>query len=1011
MRHLIIVACCALLPCAGACGDLSLWRDEAPARKAILEYVESVTREGSSDYIPPIERIAVFDFDGTLFCETAPTYFDWLLFERRVLDDPTYSAPKELRAAAEAARHDGKIQGLSYEREKLMADAYKGMSLEWFDSFVRGFMEEPHAGFTNMKRGDAFYRPMVQVVELLAKKGFRVYVCSGSDRQILRAVVPRAIDLPPHRMIGSDSVVVAEAQNGRDGLSFTYGRGDRLVFGGALQVKNLQMNKVVAIKREIGVKPVLSFGNSFSDASMANYVLQDNPRRAMAFMLLCDDTAREYGNPEKAEKLRRACGANGWFPVSMRDDWKTIYGEGVEKRVQPKVNEREVITFEKPDKSPIWFGGESRCEGVGCGGNYSVFIDVYHDDGSHTWALEAPFMRGTHGWMRVESVHVPRRPVKKVHLYRLLRGTEGRADFRGVFLRREFPEEGRVLSERRFAMRPYRDADRVERLVARGRRTRREFSEEKSESAAAAGAGATIVWTADSMLKVLPSTAPSARQAESRSICLELAGGERESAQICVTAPRGAKAESVAVSVGRLASASGEILDGGVEVRRIGYFARLDGFEGNPFGDDPGELWFPEPLLPEDGMRTSPGGTQGAWITFMANRGAKAGVYSGEALVKVGAADFRVPVEIRVRGFSLPERFGMKTAYSVMDGFTRALYPDDFEAKRRETWDIMLDHRLNPTDISRTAPPKIEDVEYAVKRGMSCWNVLNLVPPAPNSRWVCRAEPERVFNEGFRRKLDETLGPYVAELRRRGLDKGAYLYGFDECGPEYFEKMDAMWKDLKASYGLPMMTTAMMFRDVVEHRLEFSSPLATMTDIHCPLLSVYDAALADRYRAMGREVWWYVCCSPRYPHLNVAPYSHPVVEARLAGWLTRLVRADGFLYWHVNYWRGTERLDERMTYFPDWRTDTLRIAHGDGVFMYPGREHVVPGIRLANVRDGVEDYEWLALASEKVGRNAVEAAIGRLARSTTDFSRDPALLRSVRSRIGDMIEGVGGSTR
>ena len=217
-------------------------------------------------------------------------------------------------------------------REELMAEAYRGMTLEWFDSFVRGFMEEPHLGFTNMKQGDAFYRPMVEAVELLIAKGFRVYVCSGSDRQILRALVPRAIDLPPHRMIGSDSVVAAAAQNGRDGLSFTYGADDRLVFAGRLQVKNLQMNKVTAIKREIGVQPILSFGNSFTDASMSNYVLSRNPRKAMAFMLLCDDTEREYGNPAKAEKMREACARNGWIPVSMRDDWKTIYGEGVEKR-------------------------------------------------------------------------------------------------------------------------------------------------------------------------------------------------------------------------------------------------------------------------------------------------------------------------------------------------------------------------------------------------------------------------------------------------------------------------------------------------------------------------------------------------------------------------------------------------------------------------------------------------------------------------------------------------------
>ena len=77
---------------------------------------------------------------------------------------------------------------------------------------------------------------------------------------------------------------------------------------------------------------MLAFGNSSSDISMLNYTLQKNPHRAMGFMVLCDDLAREYGNAGKAEKMRSACGKNGWIPISMRDDWKTIYGDGVERK-------------------------------------------------------------------------------------------------------------------------------------------------------------------------------------------------------------------------------------------------------------------------------------------------------------------------------------------------------------------------------------------------------------------------------------------------------------------------------------------------------------------------------------------------------------------------------------------------------------------------------------------------------------------------------------------------------
>lgn len=325
------LAGCLSVPKGGSGGEaLSLWRDSAPAKSALLDYVASVTREGSPDFIPPQDRVAVFDFDGTLFCETAPTYLDWMLFDHRVLDDPGYHATEEQAAVAREARATGKWPGLNHpKRERLMAEVWEGIQPEAVSAYVRAFADSPQPGFTGMKRGEAFYRPMVEVVRLLQSGGFTVYVCSGTERFALRPIVEDGLALPPWRIIGTDYELAASAQSGRDGLDFTYGTNDTLVMCGRLRVKNLQMNKVSVIAREIGVRPVLAFGNSFSDASMLGYALQNRRYRTMGFMLLCDDTVREYGNEAKAEKMRRACAANGWIPVSMRDDWTTIYGPGV----------------------------------------------------------------------------------------------------------------------------------------------------------------------------------------------------------------------------------------------------------------------------------------------------------------------------------------------------------------------------------------------------------------------------------------------------------------------------------------------------------------------------------------------------------------------------------------------------------------------------------------------------------------------------------------------------------
>jgi hypothetical protein len=140
------------------------------------------------------------------------------------------------------------------------------------------------------------------------------------------------LELPANQLIGSDETLVAPDQGDTDGLDYIYDDDDKLVLGGEFIVKNLKMNKVTVIAQEIGVQPVLSFGNSSGDASMAEYVTSSNPYKSLAFMLCCDDTERENGNQEKADKMYDMCKEFDWVPVSMKNDWSTIYGDGVTKK-------------------------------------------------------------------------------------------------------------------------------------------------------------------------------------------------------------------------------------------------------------------------------------------------------------------------------------------------------------------------------------------------------------------------------------------------------------------------------------------------------------------------------------------------------------------------------------------------------------------------------------------------------------------------------------------------------
>ena len=313
--------------------NLSLWYDEAPAKKALVSYVQNVTNKKSPDFIPVKNRIAIFDLDGTLILETDPTYFDWALFEHRVLDDKNYKATKEQIAAAKASRERGIFPKLDANRERMVSEAYEGLTLEEFYQFIRDFMQEDEPGFINMKRGNIFYKPMVEVVEYLVKNKFTIYICSGSDRFMVRPLIEENLPyIPASQIIGSDSNVISNAQGNIDGLDYTFKKGDQLILGGKNLVKNLQMNKVAIIAREIGAQPVLAFGNTLSDASMVNYTINGNKYKALGFMLLCDDLDREYGNIEKAQKMKDNSSKYGWIPVSMRDDWKTIYGPNVQKR-------------------------------------------------------------------------------------------------------------------------------------------------------------------------------------------------------------------------------------------------------------------------------------------------------------------------------------------------------------------------------------------------------------------------------------------------------------------------------------------------------------------------------------------------------------------------------------------------------------------------------------------------------------------------------------------------------
>ena len=317
---------------------LSLWTKDAPLKAELTKYIKTVTDESSSDFIPVKDRIAVFDMDGTLCCETDPGYFDHKLLYHRVMEDPDYKdkASDEEKETAKIIKEyfeTGEYpEDLSVKHGTAVATAFKGMTVDEFDAYVKEYRNTPMESYENMTNGQAFYQPMLQVVKYLQANDFKVYIISGTDRLITRGLCDGTIDIPMSQMIGSDESLVASNQGDKDGLEYTFSKDDKVITGGEFIIKNLKMNKVSVIEQEIGQQPVLCFGNSSGDAAMANFTINHNKYKAAAFMLCCDDTERENGNIEKADKLRASCEANGYTAVSMKNDWTTIYGDGVAKK-------------------------------------------------------------------------------------------------------------------------------------------------------------------------------------------------------------------------------------------------------------------------------------------------------------------------------------------------------------------------------------------------------------------------------------------------------------------------------------------------------------------------------------------------------------------------------------------------------------------------------------------------------------------------------------------------------
>ena len=306
------------------------WTEGAEPAQALRDYVAAVTDEESEDFIPEEDRIAVFDMDGTLTCETFYTYYDTMMFIEFCLKDHPERVSDELKAVA-ASIQPGYTADESLARN--FAKAYAGMTIKELFDYATEFGQKKTSSFNNMKYGECCYLPMVEVVKYLHENGFTIWVISGTERTTSRAIMansPLHEYVDPGHVIGTDfEVKIKGYEDVPSNMDFKYVDGDQLVFTGGFIQKDLNANKVIYIEREIGNRPVLAFGNSGSDTSMMNYTISgENKYKSLAFMVVADDAVREWGKQdwnEMSEEYR----SMGYIPVSMKNDFATIYKKGI----------------------------------------------------------------------------------------------------------------------------------------------------------------------------------------------------------------------------------------------------------------------------------------------------------------------------------------------------------------------------------------------------------------------------------------------------------------------------------------------------------------------------------------------------------------------------------------------------------------------------------------------------------------------------------------------------------
>jgi phosphoglycolate phosphatase-like HAD superfamily hydrolase len=315
----LLVAAALALP-ARAADPLPSW-NEGPVRQGIVAFVAGATKPGSAFFVPPEERIAVFDNDGALWAEQ-PMYFQLAFALDRVRalapQNPTWKTTEPF-ASILAMDIPSALAGGNRAVGEIVGATHAGMTTDEFAAVVADWLGTAKHPKTGRLYTEMVYQPMLELLAYLRANGFQTWIVSGGGVEFMRAFAERVYGIPPEQVVGSSGALRFELREGRPVL----------VKEAAIEFVDDGPGKPVGIQRAIGRRPVLAFGNSDGDLQMLQWTAAGGPGR-FAGLIHHTDAEREwaYDKSSHVGRLDAALAeatAKRWTIVDMKRDWKKVF--------------------------------------------------------------------------------------------------------------------------------------------------------------------------------------------------------------------------------------------------------------------------------------------------------------------------------------------------------------------------------------------------------------------------------------------------------------------------------------------------------------------------------------------------------------------------------------------------------------------------------------------------------------------------------------------------------------